>query len=161
MAQQLSSQLVWDALGKELFAVLGMVNAKGQARTVGIVYVVHDKKLYISTEKDAWKTKHTRKNPDVSLTVPIAKRIPFMPFIKIPAATITFSGVARVLDAEKVALDIRQKLLRGLAEDTDRLANMGIIEVEPVGDFITYGVGVPMMQMRDTKKARGRAPVHA
>jgi hypothetical protein len=33
--------------------------------------------------------------------------------------------------------------------------------VEPVGELITYGVGVALMEMRDTVKARGRAPVKA
>ena len=93
MSQQLTSQQVWEVLEKELFAVLGMVTAKGQARTIGIVYIVHDRKLYIATGQDTWKARHVRNNPNVSLTVPIAKRIPIMPWIKIPAATITFSGM--------------------------------------------------------------------
>ena len=45
MPQQLPSELVWKEMEKELFAVLGMVTAKGEARTVGIVYIVHDKKI--------------------------------------------------------------------------------------------------------------------
>ena len=36
------------------------------------------------------------------------------------------------------------------------MAKSAVIEVEPVGDFITYGVGVSLMQMRDTELARGR-----
>ena len=42
MTQQLTSEQVWNELEKEIFAVLGMVNSKGEARTVGIVYVVHE-----------------------------------------------------------------------------------------------------------------------
>jgi uncharacterized pyridoxamine 5'-phosphate oxidase family protein len=155
----LSSKQVWDELKKEIFAVLGMVNGKGQARTVGIVYAVHDQKIYIATGRDAWKARHTRKNPHVSITVPIAKRIPFLPWIKIPAATITFAGKAEVLAPDKVDKEVLFSLLRGLAEDEERLATMCVIEIEPVGDFITYGVGVRMMEMRDTTKACGRAPV--
>jgi hypothetical protein len=33
---------------------------------------------------------------------------------------------------------------------------MCVIEVQPVGDFITYGVGIPLMTMRQPEKARGR-----
>ena len=79
--------------------------------------------------------------------------------IKIPAATITFSGVAKVLEPNDVDKDVLHALLRGLTEDQEQMATMCVIEIEPVGDFVTYGVGVPMMEMRDTIKARGRAPV--
>lgn len=155
----ITSEQVWDELKKEIFAVLGMVTSKGQARTVGIVYTAHDQKIYIGTGRDTWKARHARSNPNVSITVPIAKRIPLLPMIKIPAATITFSGIARVLEPKEVDKEVLNTLLRGLTEDQERMATMCVIEIEPVGDFITYGVGVPMMEMRDTIQARGRAPV--
>jgi hypothetical protein len=34
-----------------------------------------------------------------------------------------------------------------------------LIEVTPVNDFLTYGIGVSLLQMRDHEQARGRAPV--
>ena len=64
-----------------------------------------------------------------------------------------------MLAPQDVSADVKYALLRGLAEDEDRVADMCIIAVEPVGDFVTYGVGMPMMQMRDTEKARNRVPV--
>jgi hypothetical protein len=159
MTEQLTSEQVWKELKKELFAVLGMVTAKGEARTVGIVYVVHNKKLYIATGRDTWKARHVGGNPNVSITVTIPKRIPLMPWIKIPAATITFSGVGTVLEAEKVGGDVLHALLRGMETDTEMLNTMCVIEIEPEGDFITYGVGIPLMAMRHPEKARGRVPV--
>jgi len=159
MSQQLTSQQVWEVLEKELFAVLGMVTAKGQARTIGIVYIVHDRKLYIATGQDTWKARHVRNNPYVSLTVPIAKRIPIMPWIKIPAATITFSGVGKVLGPQDVSDDILQALFRGMEADAEMVKTMSVIEVQPVGDFITYGIGVSLMTMREPEKARSRASV--
>ena len=156
---EITTQQVWTEIEKELFAVLGMVNAKGEARTVGIVYAVDDQKIYIATGKDAWKTRHIRNNPNVSITVPIAKRIPFLPWIKIPAATITFNGLGRLLEPKQVSEEVLRVLLRGLVDDEERLATMTVIEFKPVGDFITYGVGIPMMDMRDPQKAGGRAPV--
>src|SRR5215217_1176342 len=89
MTLQLTTAQVWQEIEANLFAVLGMVTPTGEARTAGIVYVVDDHKLYIGTDKAAWKTKHIVGNPHVSITIPIAKRIPFLPWIKIPAATIT------------------------------------------------------------------------
>jgi hypothetical protein len=113
------------------------------------------------SDKDTWKVRHISHNPNVSITVPIAKRIPLLFWIKIPAATITFSGVANVQGADCVSQDILQSLLRGLQMDAETLAKLCVIEVRPVGDFITYGVGVSMMTMRHPDRARGRAPVAA
>ena len=47
----LTTDQVWTEIEKNLFAVLGMVTAKNEARTVGIVYTVHERELYISTRK--------------------------------------------------------------------------------------------------------------
>lgn len=159
MTTQLDTSTVWQALENELFCVLGMVNARQEARTVGVVYVVHDSKLYISTGKDAWKTRHITRNPHVSITVPIAKRIPLLPWIKIPAATITFAGEAAIHDPADLPTNLRRKLYRDMADDAQALAETRVIAVQPVGDFVTYGVGVSLMEMRDTDKARGRASV--
>ena len=159
MTIQLSTEQVWQAIEKELFAVIGMVTARNEARTVGVVYVVRDRKLYIGTGKQAWKVRHIAGNPHVSLTIPIAKRIPFLPWIKIPAATITFSGTARILTAYETPPDLLKAVFRGLAEDEELMAESCLIEVTPAKEFVTYGVGVSLMTMRHPSKARGRAPV--
>ena len=159
MSPQLTSEQVWNELQKELFAVLGMVTAKGEARTIGVVYIVNDHKIYIVTGEDTWKARHIRNNSHVSITVTIPKRIPFMPWIKIPAATISFCGLGTVLKPEDVGGDVLHSLMRGLEDDAEVLGTMCVIEVRPVGDFITYGVGIPLMTMRHPEKASGRAPV--
>ena len=41
-----------------------------------------------------------------------------------------------------------------------QLVTERLIEVTPQNEFITYGVGVPLMQMRNPEQARGRAPVN-
>lgn len=159
MPVQLSPERVWPAIEKELFAVLGMVTASGQARTVGIVYVVRERKLVIATGQDTWKARHVAANPHVSVTIPIAKRIPIMPWVKIPAATITFSGVARVSPARDAPPDLLRAVFRQMADDKAMVAKSCLIEVTPIKEFVTYGVGVSLMQMRDPEQARGRAPV--
>lgn len=157
MAIQLTSQQVWEAIEKELFAVVGMVTAAGEARTVGIVYIVRERKLYVATGADTWKARHIAANPHVSMTIPIAKRIPIASWIQIPQATITFSGTARVIPAADASSEIKQALFRGAGDDL--IADSCLIEVTPEGEFVTYGVGVPLMQMRRPEAARGRAPV--
>ena len=151
-----SQEQVWSELEKNLFAVVGMVTAHQEARTVGIVYIVRDRKLYFGSFKETWKVRHIARNGHVSFTVPIAKRIPLMPWIKIPAATITFAGEARVLASDEVEPEILEALYRNVAKDEEQMARSCVVEVTPVGDFITYGVGVPLMQMRFPEKARGR-----
>lgn len=159
MALSLTSAQVWHALQQEVFAVIGMVTAKQEARTVGVLYLIRDHTLYVITGRDTWKARHIAANPQVSVTVPIAKRIFFMPWLKIPAATITFAGVASVIPATDVSPELRKAILRGTADDAAPVTDSVIIAIKPQGDFLTYGVGVPLMQMRDPKLALGRAPV--
>jgi hypothetical protein len=150
---------VWREVEKNVFAVLGMVTSEGKARTVGIVYVVRDRQLYIATYKKAWKTRHIEQNGNVSLTVTIPKRVPFLPWIRIPAATITFPGKASVHEYADVAADVIRDLHRGMKVDDEFAARSCIIRVEPKGYFVTYGVGVPLLTMRDPERAKGRVPV--
>ena len=157
MTLQQEPNQIWEELEKNAFGVLGMVTSRGESRTVGIVYVVDGRKLYIGAQNTAWKTKHIARNRHVSLTVPIARRVPLMPWIKVPAATITFSGTARILRKSEVSMDLLQKLYRH-EEGADQWC---AIEVAPQGDFITYGIGISLLQMRFPDKARGRTTVVA
>jgi uncharacterized pyridoxamine 5'-phosphate oxidase family protein len=159
MTIHLTPDQVWKDIDRHLFAVLGMVTPKGEARTVGVVYVVADHKLYIATQKAAWKVQHIAQNPHVSLTITLAKRIPFMPWVEIPAATISFAGLATVREHREVAPEVLRKLYRDVLKDEAALAASCVIEVVPQGEFITYGVGVPLMEMRFPEKARGRTAV--
>lgn len=159
MPIQLPSNQVWQIIEKEIFAVIGMVTQAQEARTVGVIYVVRDRKLYVATGQETWKARHIAANPHVSLTITIAKRIPIMPWMKIPPATITFAGTARIVPAAEAAPDLLRAILRNGADDQAQVANLCLIEVTPIGEFITYGVGIPLMQMRYPEKARGRAPV--
>ncbi len=157
MSLQLTTASVWHEIERNNFAVLGMVNARHQARTVGIVYVVDDHRLYIGAGRDQWKTKHLTQNGDVSMTIPIAKRVPLMPWVKIPAATITFSGTAQILEKHQLDDPLFDKLYR---HDTER-GGWCAIEVAPQGHFITYGIGVSLWAMRSPDRSRARVPVDA
>ena len=107
----LTTAQVWKAIEDNIFAVLGMVSAKQEARTAGIVYVARGGKLYISSQADAWKVRHLANNPHVSLTIAIPKRVPLMPWIKVPAATITFAGTASVIPAREADPEILPRAL--------------------------------------------------
>lgn len=159
MPAPVTTDLVWGEIQKRLFAVLSYVNPKGQARSAGIVYVVRDRVLYVGTGKDSWKAKHIALNPNVAINVTIPKRIPLMPWIKIPDATIAFSATASVRLMRETEPRIIQALMKGMADQEEIVAESCMLVIRSTGHFVTYGVGVPLLDMRDPEKARGRAPV--
>jgi hypothetical protein len=159
MAAPVTTDSVWRAVSDQLFAVLSYVTPRGHARSAGIVYVVRDRRLYIGTGTASWKARHIAKNPQVALTVCIAKRVPLMPWIKIPDATISFHGTARLTSLDDTDREVLAALYRGMdVDDTFKQDNV-VIEVTPEGDFVTYGVDVSLLTMRRPDDARGRAPV--
>jgi len=159
MTNPATTDIVWKVIENELFAILGMVTRNRESRTVGIVYIVNDRKFYIGTGLETWKVRHLKENPNVSLTITIAKRVPVMPWIKIPQATITFAGKAVISTGQDAPIDLLQSVFRHLADDQEFMKDNCLIEITPVGEFITYGVGIPLMQMRDPERSRGRASV--
>jgi|SRR6516225_213222 hypothetical protein len=159
MPANITTEQVWRELEKRSFAVLGFVTARGEARTAGIVYSVRDRQLYITTDRNSWKARHIATNPHVSMTVTIPKRIPFVPWVHIPAATITFQGVASVHAIEEVPPEIPRVLLRGLDLGKEARNEISVIRVRPAGEFVTYGVGVSLTVMRRPEAASGRAAV--
>lgn len=156
----LTTEDVWNAIRSVNFMVVGMVSAKGAARTAGVMHHVDDGRLWFTTNDREWKARHIAANRAVSVTVPIAKRVPFMPWVTVPAATITFSGDAEIMPAADLPDDAGHALLHGLeVTDGGERGALIAIGVRPTGDFVTYGIGVSLLGMRDTESARGRVPV--
>jgi hypothetical protein len=54
---------------------------------------------------------------------------------------------------------LRETLVGRMIEQHGTIDENSIIEIRPTGHFVTYGVGVSLLDMRDPKKARGRVPV--
>jgi hypothetical protein len=161
MPAPVTTDLVWRTMERELFAVLAWVTPGGEARSTGVVYVVHDRKLYVGTGATSWKAKQIAKNPRVAMTVCMARRVPLMPWIQVPDATIALHGVARLLEVGSVDPQVLKKLYRGMEVDEAFKADNVVLEIVPEGDFVTFGVGVSLLTMRRPADARGRAPVVA
>ena len=153
----LTTEQVWEELERSYFGVLGFVTFAGRPRTVGVCYAVGGRALFISTDRDSWKVRHMSANPHVSMTVTIPKRVPFLPFIKVPAATITFKGVAEVLEVDDIDPAVFRELPMGNEKDLEVLAATAVIRVVPIGDFVTYGIAMPLIQMSKHEAAHGRA----
>lgn len=147
---------VWKAIDDGIFGVLAFVNRDGHARSAGVCYVVDNRALLITSGRNAWKVRHITENPHVSMTVTLPKHIPFLPFLKVPAATVTFQGEAEILEVTDVDELVSGRLLRGLELDRDVVRDTVIIRVVPRGDFVTYGVAMPLVRMRKPDEARGR-----
>lgn len=158
MSRSLATERVWKELDDAFFGVLAFVNRNGHPRTTGVCYAVDARSLYISTAKGMWKVRHISANPNVSMTVTLPKRVPFLPFIKVPAATITFKGEAQILEVGDIPAHVFSRLGRGKETDPAVLEETAIIRVVPRGEFVTYGLGMPITQMRKHEEAHGRAP---
>ena len=159
MPAPVTTASVWKALSQNSFAVLSWVTPGGEPRSAGIVYVVRDRKLCVGTGESTWKARHIRANPNVSVTATLSRKLPLLPFIPIPDATITFRGKARVLGREEVDPEMGRQLTQGMTNPELLLADLCVVEITPRGEFVTYGIDVSKMEMRDAVKAQGRAPV--
>lgn len=153
MALPKTADEVWGYIEKWPFAVISFVTATGEARSAGVMYKVKDRALYVLTGPNTWKAKHIKANPNVSVTVTV-QRLPIR-VKQAPPAVITFPGIGSVLGLDEVAEELRRDLLRGVGEIPDTC----VIRIEPRGHFVTYGIGIPMMQMRQPEKALARVPV--
>ncbi len=151
-----TTEQVWAALDRGFFGVLAFVNRDGHPRTAGVCYAVNGRSLFISSDKEMWKVRHIAVNPNVSMTVTLPKRVPFLPFIKVPAATVTFRGEAEILDVGDIDAALYERLPRGRDTDPAVVARTAIIRVIPRGEFVTYGIAMPITQMRKHEEAHGR-----
>jgi hypothetical protein len=153
MALPRTADEIWPYIEKWPFGVLSFVTPKGESRSAGVMYQVSDRVLYVMTGESTWKVRHIRSNPNVSMTVTVS-RLPIR-IRQVPPAVITFPGVASVLSFEEIDEQLRHSLTRGTGE----MPGTCVIAIEPEGYFVTYGIGIPAMQMRKPEKSRARVPV--
>jgi hypothetical protein len=155
---RLTSEKVWQALAKASFAVLGYVTPSGEPRSSGVVYKIVGRRLYVAVAPDGWKAKHVAASGRVSVTVPVRRGGILSLVLPIPPATISFHAAAIVHPAGSSQVGALLKELGSLLP-AERQASASIIEVVPEGAFVTYGLGVSLMKMRDPVTARARVPV--
>jgi hypothetical protein len=117
--------------------------------------------MYVAVAPDSWKARHIAAHGRVAVTVPVRRGGILALLLPIPPATVSFHGTAIAHPggaAEDAALARAREAL-GPLMPAERRAAGTIIEIVPEGSFLTYGVGVPLMQMRSPTAARGRVPV--
>lgn len=153
-----TTDTVWSAMDRNTFGVLAFTNKAGEPRSAGIVYVVDGRSLLITSSRDSWKVRHIARHPRVSMTIAIPRRVPFLPFIKVPAATVTFQGDAEILDVEELSEEAARRKVKASRLDDDMIHTVQVIRVIPRGDFLTYGIDMPVTRMADHEDATARVP---
>jgi hypothetical protein len=154
---QVTSERVWRELERASFAVIGYSTPAGEPRSSGVVYKTVGKRLYTAVAPNSWKAKHIATGGHVSVTVPLRRGGILSLALPIPPATITFHATAIVHPAGSVKVSSLSKELESLMPPERRDAAV-VIEVVPMGEFLTYGVGVPLMDMQKPELAGGMVP---
>lgn len=153
-----TSEQVWQALARASFAVLDYVTPSGEPRSSGVVYKTVGRHLYVAVAPESWKARHVAASGRVAMTVPVRRGGILSLVAPIPPATISFHGTAIVHPAGSPHVRSLLKELGSLLP-AERQASGAIIEVVPEGAFVTYGLGVSLMKMRNQAAARRRVPV--
>lgn len=154
----LSTEAVWQALAKASFAVVSHVNAAGEPRSSGVMYGTVDRRLYIAVAADGWKARQIVTGQEVAMTVPVRRGGILALLVPIPPATITFHATATVHPAGSLDIGSVSKELERLVPEA-RKAGSCVIELVPEGRFLTYGIGVSLMDMANPARALARVPV--
>src|SRR5262245_38728635 len=158
VAARLTSERVWRALNRASFAVVGYVTPAGEPRSSGVVYATDHGRLYVAVAPGSWKARHIAVHGHVAVTVPVRRGGVLSLVAPIPPATISFHGAATLHEPGTPQTQVLLDRLGALLPP-ERRRTACVIEIRPEGEFVTYGVGVPLMKMRNPVAARGRAPV--
>jgi len=149
---------VWRQLQRASFAVISYVTPAGKPRSSGVVYTAAGERLYMVVAPDSWKARHIASGGDVSVTVPVRRGGVLSLLLPIPPATISFQATATVHPAGSVNVSSLPSELEALLP-ADRRDEAVVIELAPRGEFLTYGVAVPLMDMKDPELARAVVPM--
>jgi hypothetical protein len=155
---RIDSSRIWRELGKASFAVVSHVSPTGEPKSSGIVFGAADRKFYLVVSPDSWKARQIATGREVAVTVPIRRGGILALLWPIPPATISFAAIATVHAPGSVDLGSTSPDLVKLLPPGNESTGC-VIELTPVGSFVTYGIGVPLMGMRDPVRARARVPV--
>jgi hypothetical protein len=116
--------------------------------------------MYVVVAADRWKARNIAADSRVAVTVPVRRGGILSLVAPIPPAAISFHATAIVHPAGSPGQPALPGKLTSLLPPPDR-SSSSVIEIRPAGDFVTYGIGVPLLRMRIPDLTRGRAPVNS
>lgn len=147
---------VWRSLEKASFAVLSYVTPAGRPRSSGVVYAVANHRLYVVTAPTSWKARHIQDGAQVAVTVPVRRGGALTLVAAIPPATISFHAIVRrAISPSEAGIPERLQALLPPARRNEAV----VLVLQPADDFVTYGLGVSLKQMRDPVASGSRVPV--
>jgi hypothetical protein len=154
---RVNSARVWAEVGKASFAIISYVTPSGEPRSSGIVYGVHDRHLYVAVAPDSWKARQIADGQQVAVTVPV-RRGGFLTLLApIPPATVSFHARAMVHPAGSLDIGSVSRKLESLLPKDRRAAT--ILELVPEGVFLTYGIGVSLIEMANPVTAKAHVSI--
>jgi len=157
-ASRLTSDRVWRELAKTSFAVISYATSTGKPRSAGVVYATVGRRLYVVTGVDTWKARHITASGQVAVTVPVRRGGIMSLLLPIPPATVSFHASAVVHPADSLdGFSLPKRMTSVLPPE--RRTTICVIEIRPEGRFVTYGLGIPLWQMRTPALARACVPV--
>jgi hypothetical protein len=157
LADRLTTDQVWQVVSRASFAVISHVNAAGEPRSSGVVYGTADGHLYVVVGADSWKARQIIDGACVAVTVPVRRGGLLSLIFPIPPATVSFRTRAIVHPPGSLNVAaVSERLASSLPEDRGKSC---VLELIPDGSFLTYGVGVRLMTMRNPTAAQARIPV--
>ncbi|WP_329000980.1 pyridoxamine 5'-phosphate oxidase family protein [Kribbella sp. NBC_00709] len=156
--RQLTKEQIWRRITKASFAVLSYVTPNGEPRSSGVVYAAAHGRLYVAVAPDSWKALHIPATDQVAVTVPVRRGGLLAQLFPIPPATISFHARAVVHPTGRPDIASVSSELAALVP-AERMAECRIVEIFPEGNFLTYGIGTSLLEMRTPDRARSRVPV--
>jgi Pyridoxamine 5'-phosphate oxidase len=155
---RLSTEDVWRQIAKASFAYVAHVTPSGEPRVSGVVFKSAGRRLYIAVDPDSWKAKHIEAHGRVCVVVPVRRGGILALVLPLPPATISFQAIAVVHPAGPISqLTSAPKELASMVPE-ERREVARVIELTPDGEFLTYGLGVSLMEMMHPAMALARVP---
>jgi hypothetical protein len=133
------------------------VTASGKPRSSGVVYGTDGSRILVVVAASSWKARTITDGQLVALTVPVRRGGLLASLFPIPPAAISFRARAKVGEPGMLDRDSLPKQFARLLPPAT--APSCVIELTPEGNFLTYGIGVSLMQMRDPEISLVRVPV--
>jgi len=144
---------ITKAIARRSFCTLATVSAKSRPHVAGVLYVVEENVLYVSTLRTSRKARNISENPRVFVCIPV-RRLPVG-----PPATVQFSATAELLapespDIARLVGMGRLKTITGHGELD--LPDGCLLRITPEPTLHTYGLGLSLRQlMRDPLNSGG------
>jgi hypothetical protein len=157
-AAAVTTDRIWQKLNRANFAVVSYATPGGDPRCTGVLYLSMGRRLFVVVGEDSWKARHIAASGRVAVTVPVRRGGVMALLLPIPPATISFHGSALVHDPQSPAARTVVQALGGRIPPQRRAA-CRIVEIRPEDRFLTYGIGIPLAQMRDPSRAQARVSV--